>query len=314
MTLCAPLRPFLDWHVDLDWEHWDRVPSSIIGIPFSEHYSGEPRPNDQALAPESIRGLSQQFCDGALHWDFDINGPIAEFLPSGGRDAGNLHPVGESFEDYFNIAVPIIQRAFQTSTFTGILGGDHGITIPAVRALEVFDRPLHLVQIDAHIDWRDEVRGADKGYSSPIRRASELPWISGITQIGMRGTGSARAAEVQDARNWGAKIFTASDIHENGMAQVLRHLDGKGPFYLTIDADGLDPSVMPAVMGPVPGGLRFEHVQTLIRALALQHLVGMDVVEVAPRFDLPNGISSVTAGRLMINAIGCALRANGSHR
>ncbi|RVD44689.1 MAG: hypothetical protein EOS54_16820 [Mesorhizobium sp.] len=72
-----------------------------------------------------------------------------------------------------------------------------------------------------------------------MRRATELPWISGITQIGIRGTGSARAEEVKVAQEWGARIITAREVHEEGLSPIHRHLEGKGPFYLTIDADGL---------------------------------------------------------------------------
>lgn len=309
MKLSAPLRPFLDWSVDTGWERWDAVPVSLLGIPYSEHYAGEPRPNDQARAPEAIRAQSGQFCDGPLHWDFDIGEPLQWVLPNGGRDCGNLSLDGNSFDDYFSGAVEVLKRQFGSSRFSAILGGDHGATVPVVHALEAVGRPVHLVQIDAHIDWRDEVRGAHRGYSSPIRRASELPWISGITQIGIRGTGSARAPEVEAARAWGATIVTARQVHEEGLAPVLRHLDGKGPYYLTIDADGLDPSVMPAVLGPVPGGLRVDQVLPIIRALAGGGLVGMDVVEVAPSVDVPNQITSITAGRLMVNAMAAALRA-----
>lgn len=251
-----------------------------------------------------------EFCDGARHWDFDIGAPLLHFLPQGGRDAGNLVEDGQDFAEHFRDSVRILKRQFETAAFSVMLGGDHGVTIPVLHALEVLNRPVHLVQIDAHIDWRAEVSGARLGYSSVMRRASELPWISGITQIGIRGTGSARADEVEAARSHGATIFRAHDIHQSGLEPVLRHLAGKGPFYLTVDADGLDPSVMPAVLGPVPGGLRFEHVRRLIRHLATEGgLRGMDVVEVAPSVDLPNAITSVTAGRMIVNAIGAALEA-----
>jgi len=88
---------------------------------------------------------------------------------------------------------------------------------------------------------------------SRFRRArrpkSQMPWISGITQIGIRGTGSARSEEVEAARDYGARIFTAHDLRAEGLAPVLGHLSGRGPFYLTVDADGFDPSVTPAVLG-----------------------------------------------------------------
>jgi agmatinase len=306
-------RPFLDWTVSIDPKAWAPVDAAIIGLPFSEHYAGEPRPNDQAAAPEAIRAQSGQFCDGARHWDFDIGAPLAQVLPQGGRDVGNFIQTGSDFDAHFEDSVRILKHHIGMERFAAILGGDHGITIPVLHALEVVGQPLHLVQIDAHIDWRDEVRGARRGYSSPIRRASELPWISGITQIGMRGTGSARAAEVEAARDYGSTIFTAHDVHEDGLGGVLAHLEGRGPFYLTVDADGLDPSAMPAVLGPVPGGLRADQVRRIMRHLARADVLrGMNLVEVAPSLDLPNAITCVTAGRMIINAIGATFRPPGA--
>lgn len=308
MPLLAPARAFLDWTVNTDPDAWDPVDAAIIGLPLSEHYAGEPRPNDQAAAPEAIRAQSDQLCLPTDHWDFDIGSTMAQILPHGGRDAGNFMGADTDFGADFDESIRVLKRHVQQSRFAAVLGGDHGVTIPVVEALEVVARPIHLVQIDAHIDWRDEVGGARRGYSSPIRRASELPWISGITQIGIRGTGSARAQEIQAARDYGAMIFGADDIHEHGLNAVLAHLAGRGPFYLTVDADGLDPSVMPAVMAPAPGGLRFEHVQRILRHLAREGgLRGMDVVEVAPSVDLPNAITSITAGRMIVNAIGAAV-------
>lgn len=304
-ALAAPLRPFLDWSVDCAPEEWGPVDAALIGLPYSEAYSGEPRPNDQAQAPEAIRALSSQLTYGAEFWDFSFDDSFAGLAPGGARDGGNLQPAAD-FDRYFDTAVQVLRRQFQTARFSVVLGGDHGVTIPAVQALEVLGRPIHLVQIDAHIDWRDAVRGARRGYSSPIRRASELPWISGITQIGIRGSGSARAGEVADARAWGARIFPASEVHDQGLGPVIAHLKGKGPFYLTVDADGLDPSVMPAVAGPVPGGLRYDQLVPILRALGAGGLVGMDMVEVAPSLDLPNRITALTAGRIVVDALAAA--------
>lgn len=305
MTLAAPLRPFLDWTVDCAPDTWGPVDAALIGLPFSEAYGGEPRPNDQAQASEAIRALSGQLTYGAEFRDFGFEDSFAGLAPGGARDGGNLQPA-QDFEPYFRAAVHILRRQFQTARFSILLGGDRGVTIPAVQALEVLGRPIHLVQIDAHIDWRDEVRGARRGYSSPIRRASECPWISGITQIGIRGSGSARAQEVAQARAWGATIFTATQLHDQGLGPVLDHLTGKGPFYLTVDADGLDPSVMPAVAGPVPGGLRYDQLVPILRALGAGGLVGMDMVEVAPSLDLPNRITALTAGRIVVDALAAA--------
>ncbi|MBD1204906.1 MAG: arginase family protein, partial [Rhodobacteraceae bacterium] len=137
MPLIAPARPFLDWTISTDPATWEMVDTAIIGLPSSEHYSGEPRPNDQAGAPEAIRAQSGQFCDGAQHWDFDIGAPLARILPNSGRDAGNLIEASADFDTHFKESVEILKRHFQTSKFAAILGGDHGITIPVLHALEV---------------------------------------------------------------------------------------------------------------------------------------------------------------------------------
>ncbi|MCH8808276.1 MAG: arginase family protein [Proteobacteria bacterium] len=133
------------------------------------------------------------------------------------------------------------------------------------------------MRVDAHIDWRDEVNGVRAGYSSPIRRASEPPWFAGIFQIGIRGTGSARTQELRDAQAYGAEIVTAYQVHEAGMGAVLARIPDRGATDLTIDADGLDPSIMPAI-------------------------------EAAPARDA-NGISCITAGRLVVHPIGALARA-----
>lgn len=311
MPLVAPARPFLDWTVETDPARWTPVPAAILGVTVSEPYSGEAQPNDQASGPDAIRGQSTQFWDGADHWDFHIGGPLGALLPNGGRDGGNLVLGDDGFGPYFETSVAALAHQFRTAKLSLILGGDHGVTIPALHALEAVGRPVHVVQIDAHLDWRDEVRGARLGYSSPMRRASELPWISGMTQIGLRATGSARAGEVEAATRWGAQLFTADAVHEHGLAPVLAALEGKGPFYLTVDLDGFDPSVVPGVAGPAPGGLRFEQVLPILKTLArIGPLVGLDIVELAPSFDLPNRISAITAGRLAVIAIGAALEAS----
>jgi agmatinase len=303
----TPIRPFLDWPVVTDPARWGGK-AAVIGIPYSDPYPGDPVPNDQTTAPDAIRAQSHQFWDGADRFDFDLGATLGEIATEGMFDAGNCVPPGADFARYFDTTVAQMRRLFETTRMVCVLGGDHGITIPVLRAMEVLGRPVHVVQIDAHLDWRDDVGGVRLGYSSPLRRASELPFVSGITQVGLRGTGSARAQEHRDACAWGARLFTAEDVHADGLGPILRHLDGKGPYYLTIDADGLDPSVMPGVMGPVPGGLRAEQVLTLLRWLAREGLVGMDVVEVAPAFDLANRITAITAGRLIVNAVGHELK------
>ena len=163
-----------------------------------------------------------------------------------------------------------------------ILGGDHAIPIPVLRAYA--DRgPITLVQIDQHIDWRDEVNGVREGLSSPIRRASEMPHVERIFQIGLRGTGSARDEEVEAAHAYGAELVTAYELHEQGIEAIVARIPDNGRYYLTVDMDGIDPSIAPAVAAPCPGGVTFLQARHLIRELVRKgRVVGMDVVEITP--------------------------------
>ena len=188
------------------------------------------------------------------------------------------------------------------------IGGDHGVPIPVFRAFEGSE-PITLVHVDAHLDWRHEVNGVTDGYSSPIRRASELPWFGHITQIGLRGQGSARQGEVDDAVAYGADLIAAHELHAMGMEAVLARIPDGGPYYLTVDADGVDPTEMPAVAAPAPGGVSYQQMRTLIHGLVAKGpVLGMDIVEITPKRDL-NGITCLTAGRLIVNLMGAALRA-----
>lgn len=188
------------------------------------------------------------------------------------------------------------------------IGGDHGIPIPIFRALDG-EGPITLVQIDAHLDWRDNVNGVREGYSSPIRRASEMAHIDKIFQLGIRGQGSARVEEVEAARAYGSNIITANEWQDIGTAALLKRIPDRGRYYLTIDADGLDPAVMPAVEGPSPGGVSYRQTIELIKGLiAKGKLVGMDIVEIAPARDV-NEITAITAGNIILNVIGAAVRA-----
>ena len=217
------------------------------------------------------------------------------------------------FDAYAESVTRLARRLFAAGTQLVVLGGDHGVTIPIVDALDALSRPVHELHVDAHLDWRAEVRGATRGYSSPLYWASRKPHVSGMTQLGLRGTGSARRSEVEAARACGSRLFTAADLHREGFAPALATIPDRAAVYVTIDADGIDPTEAPGVMAPVPGGLRFADLVPFLRTVATRHLiVGLDLVEVAPSFDAANGITCITAGRLIVNVIGASWARSGA--
>jgi agmatinase len=303
----APARPFSDWTVELDPSAW-RTDVALLGITHSEPYAADPQPNDQTRAPDAIRNRTDiSNYGGRTHWDFDLEENLGAVLPERCLDCGNAVRGQEDYDAYVERVRAYAAGLLETGAQLIVLGGDHGVTIPVLDALEVLGQPVHIVHVDAHLDWREEVGGVRRGYSSPLRWASQKPWVSGMTQIGLRATGSARRGEVEAARAWGSRLFTAAEVHGAGIEPVIAAVPDDRPLYITIDADGLDPTVMPGVMAPAPGGLYYEQVAPLIDRLARrQPVVGMDIVEIAPQFDAANGITCITAGRLVVTLLGAS--------
>ena len=295
--------PFAD---DLDNLNAD---IAILGIPFGMPYHAAAMANDQSRAPDAIRQDSEHVEYTRTHYDWDLDGPLLDGRDIRVVDCGNVTADMSDHRVHYRRAEQVARKIIGAKATIITLGGDHGVPIPVMRALEEHGAPITLVHVDAHLDWRHEVNGETEGYSSPIRRASEMPWIDKIVQIGMRGIGSARQGEVDDARAYGADIITAYEMHEMGMAAVLERIPDGGPYYLTIDADGIDPTIMPAVVAQTPGGLDWVQMRTLVHGLVGKgRVLGMDIVEIAPQYDVGN-ITLVHAERLICNFIGATVRA-----
>lgn len=147
-----------------------------------------------------------------------------------------------------------------------VIGGDDSVPPIVARALAnraTFD----VVTIDAHLDFRDEIDGERFGRSGPARRISETPQVRSVTQIGLRGIGGSRTSELEDARAAGHRLITAAEVHEHGYRWLCEQLPSGGDVFVTIDVDGLDPSVAPASGWPQPGGLSFRQVAAIIAEL-----------------------------------------------
>ena len=121
--------------------------------------------------------------------------------------------------------------------------------------------------------------------------------------------GSARHEEFEAAIAYGAHLISAYELHDAGMDAILARIPAGEQYYITIDLDGMDPADAPAVAAPMPGGVTFLEARKLIRGLVQKgRVVGMDLVEITPQHDV-NNITCITAGRLIVNLIGTAVRA-----
>lgn len=278
---------------------------AIIGIPACRVYPGESAHSSDA--PDAIRRESIRYPDDPASWDFDLGSPLSDFCQGKVVDCGNLAVVPQDDAINHEKINNAIKQVIQANAIPVVLGGDDSIPIPVLAAFENED-PFFILQLDAHIDWRDEVKGFKAGYSSTMRRASEMPWVKSIVQVGARGVGSARKEEYQAALDYGAKIITAKEFHHVGINFVLEAIPIGSRCFLTMDFDVLDPSIMPAIGAPTPGGLFYQEIIDLINAVS-QHssLIGACLVELVPDQDL-NNLGVITAMRIAWNAIGASAK------
>ena len=301
---------FLDFPLINDLDSF-QANVAILGIPFGMPYEPDSMANDQSRAPDAIRQFTNKsdIYYSVNHFDWDLRGPLLDGRDVKVVDCGNVTADMSDHRQHHIRAEQAAHKIFNHNATLITLGGDHGVPIPVMRALEVFETKVTLVHVDAHLDCRDEINGEKEGYSSPIRRASEMPWIDKIVQIGMRGIGSARQQEVDDAIAYGATIVDAYEMHDIGIDAILDQIPDNSSYYLTIDADGIDPTIMPAVIAQTPGGLSWLQIRKLVHGLVNKgRVLGMDLVEIAPSNDVGK-ITIIHAERLICNFIGSCVRA-----
>lgn len=287
----------------------DSVDIAVLGIPYGSPYSIDEVTNDQTNAPTAVRQATDRAVRSIERYDFDLGGPLMAGQDIRMIDCGDIAGDARALGQHYEAAEAVVRKILQLGGMPLVIGGDHGVPIPVMQALDELGETITLIHIDAHLDWREEVNGVTDGYSSPIRRAAEMPHIGEIWQIGLRANGSARQEEVDAAIAYRANLIPAHQLHDEGIESLLKKIPDNGHYYITCDADGVDPTIMPAVNGPALGGVTYHQMRKLIQGLVRKgRVVGMDIVEITPKKDL-NQITAVTACRFFVNLIGTAVRA-----
>jgi agmatinase len=276
---------------------------AVLGIPHGVPYTVRNISPSVADAPCAIRERSARFGRMLGHHDFDLGGAITEHGHLALADCGDVPADPRDLPGSAKRATEAVRRILATGAFPIVLGGDDSTTALALRAFEGHG-PLHILQIDAHIDYRDEVEGIRDGYSSPMRRAAEMPWVRRIVHCGARGVGSARPDDVRATLARGNAIVTARELRRAGTERVLAEFPPGERYYIAFDCDGMDPSVMPGTSAPLPGGLMFDDAVDLLTGLAQRGtVVGINFAEHYPSLDA-NGITALAIVRLIVNLVG----------
>ena len=273
---------------------------AIVGVPYDGGTSYRP---GARLAPREIRAQS------SLIRSYSYFQKVAPFDRLNVADVGDIDAPPVSIEKAYDAIEAGIGAIAGAGARPIIVGGDHSITLPALRALAKRHGALALVQFDSHIDTWDEYFGGKYFHGTPFRRAIEEGVIDGrrFIQVGIRGPMYGED-DFDFHREHGITVVDIDQVKTRGIAAVVADIRRTvtGPAYMTFDIDGVDPAFAPGTGTPEVGGLTSHEAQQLVRGLAGLDLVGGDVVEVAPPFDGPGQITSLLAANLLFEFL-CAL-------
>jgi len=283
-----------------DWSAID-ADVAVLGAPFD---FGCQWRSGARFGPRSIREASTLFSfghGGAYDFEDDVT-----YLPADGTkivdigDADIIHT--DTIGSHANIEAGV-RAILKAGALPVVLGGDHSVDIPCIDAFDD-QGPIHVVQIDAHLDFVDERHGVRFGHGNPMRRAAEKDYVTGLTQIGIRNVSSTAREGYEDARRMGSDILSVRHLRKLGTEGVLERIPAGRRYYLTIDIDAFDPSIAPGTGTPSHGGFVYYEVLELLDGLARRgDIVGIDLVEVAPDYDR-TGSTAILAAQILMNLIG----------
>jgi agmatinase len=280
---------------------------AIVGAPMDDLVSDRP---GARLAPRAIRGASSP---PGPHLEVKVDA-FAELRVIDFGDA----PVIPADVDVSHGAIEsTVAQVLAAGALPVVLGGDHSITEPSVRAVAARHGTVGMVHFDTHTDTGREVFGVQRSHGTFIRRLIEAGQLDGhrYAQIGLRGYWPGEAEFAWQAEHGITSLFM-HDVRDLGIREVVRRAIeavGEGPVYLTVDVDVLDPAFVPGTGTPEPGGMTAVDLLLAVRTVAASlDLVGADVVEVIPSTVGTNDYSSLVAERVVREALtGVAMRRRG---
>ncbi len=263
-----------------------------------------------ATGPQAIRSAGVAYGAAFGHMNFDLGGPV---LPDGvvAVDAGDLPQDPQDAAGNRARIFGAVNQVLDAGAVPILIGGDDSLPIPMLEAFGARDQSFTILQIDAHIDWRDVVQGENLGLSSTMRRASEMAHIGQIIQVGQRGLGSARVSDMQDAMDWGVEFVPGGEVARFGVGRAVDLIPRGAEVIICLDVDALDPAVMPAVIGRTAGGLSYWQLLELIAGVAEKaHIAGFDMVELMPERDI-DGQGALLAAQILASVLGMIARQRG---
>ena len=278
---------------------------AVLGAPFD---AGTQYRSGARFGPRSVREASTLFSfghAGAYDHEDDTTYLTGDVRIVDMGDADIVHT--DTATSHANIETGV-RAALAAGALPVVIGGDHSVNIPCINAFDD-QGDIHILQIDAHLDFVDVRHGVRNGHGNPMRRAAEKPYVTGLTQVGIRNVSSTTQEGYEAAREMGSDILSVRQMRKLGAEATAKRIPSGARVYITLDIDAFCPSIAPGTGTPSHGGFLYYEVLELLQHVAQSHeIVGIDLVEVAPDYD-QTGSTSILAAQVLLNLLGFVFEA-----
>ncbi len=281
---------------------WSQINAdvAVLGAPFD---FGTQWRAGARFGPRGIRDASTLFSfghSGAYDHEDDVTYLTEDVKIVDIGDADIIHT--DTIKSHKNIEKGV-RSILKAGALPVVLGGDHSVNIPCVNAFSN-SGPIHILQIDAHLDFVDERHGVKYGHGNPMRRAAEKNYVTGLTQVGIRNVSSTSKEGYEDAKAMNSDILSVRQTRKIGPKNLVGRIPKDSNVYVTIDIDAFCPSIAPGTGTPSHGGFLYYEVLEILQHLSKQNkVVGIDLVEVAPDYD-HSGSTTILAAQILLNFLG----------
>ena len=278
---------------------WSQINAdvAVLGAPFD---FGTQWRAGARFGPRGIRDASTLFSfghSGAYDHEDDVTYLTEDVKIVDIGDADIIHT--DTIKSHKNIEKGV-RSILKAGALPVVLGGDHSVNIPCVNAFSN-SGPIHILQIDAHLDFVDERHGVKYGHGNPMRRAAEKNYVTGLTQVGIRNVSSTSKEGYEDAKAMNSDILSVRQTRRIGPKNLVGRIPKDSNVYVTIDIDAFCPSIAPGTGTPSHGGFLYYEVLEILQHLSKQNkVVGIDLVEVAPDYD-HSGSTTILAAQILLN-------------
>ena len=281
---------------------WSQINAdvAVLGAPFD---FGTQWRAGARFGPRGIRDASTLFSfghSGAYDHEDDVTYLTEDVKIVDIGDADIIHT--DTIKSHKNIEKGV-RSILKAGALPVVLGGDHSVNIPCINAFSN-SGPIHILQIDAHLDFVDERHGVKYGHGNPMRRAAEKNYVTGLTQVGIRNVSSTSKDGYEDAKAMNSDILSVRQTRKIGPKNLVGRIPKDSNVYVTIDIDAFCPSIASGTGTPSHGGFLYYEILEILQHLSKQNkVVGIDLVEVAPDYD-HSGSTTILAAQILLNFLG----------